>query len=127
MQTATAAASPDSKDGAWCCGEELPTVTVFGPAGAALPLAILTAGQLVNCAFGSATALLNMTNNEKWNTLAFGGAMAVNLALAILLVPRFGGTGAAVAAAISVVLRNCLLWTAARKLTGIDTGFWAKI
>ncbi len=102
---------------------------VFGDeyAGAALPLAILTAGQLVNCAFGSATALLNMTNNEKWNTLAFGGAMAVNLALAILLVPRFGGTGAAVAAAISVVLRNCLLWTAARKLTGIDTGFWAKI
>ncbi|KAA0148831.1 hypothetical protein FNF27_06004 [Cafeteria roenbergensis] len=35
VQTATAAASPDSKDGAWCCGEELPTVTVFGPAGAA--------------------------------------------------------------------------------------------
>lgn len=102
---------------------------VFGDeyAGAALPLAILTFGQLVNCAFGSATALLNMTHHEKWNTGAFGAAMVVNVVLAVALVPHFGGTGAAISAAISVVLRNCLLWLAARKLTGIDTGFWARI
>ena len=94
---------------------------------AVLPLAILTIGQMVNCAFGGATALLIMTGHEKYNTLAFAVAVVFNVATSLVLIPAMGPVGAAISAALSVTLRNIVLWIAARRLTGIDTGFWAKI
>lgn len=90
------------------------------------PLAILTLGQLVNCAFGGATALLIMTGHEKSNTVAFAVAVSFNVAAAMVLIPAMGPTGAAIAAALSVTLRNLILWVCARRFTGIDTGFWAR-
>ena len=94
---------------------------------AIVPLAILTVGQLVNCAFGGATALLIMTGHEKYNTMAFAMAVACNVMLALVLIPAIGPVGAAIAAALSVILRNIVLWIFARRLTGIDTGFWARL
>lgn len=94
---------------------------------AVLPLAILTIGQMVNCAFGGATALLIMTGHEKYNTLAFAVAVVFNVATSLVLIPAMGPVGAAISAALSVTLRNVVLWIAAQRLTGIDTGFWARI
>jgi O-antigen/teichoic acid export membrane protein len=54
-------------------------------------------------------------------------ALTVNVALSFALAPRFGATGAAAAAATSVVLRNLLLWRAAHRLCGMETGFWGRV
>ncbi|GGD59743.1 flippase [Croceicoccus mobilis] len=94
---------------------------------AVMPLIILTMGQLVNCAFGGATALLIMTGHERYNTIAFAVALGFNVVAALILIPAMGVVGAALAAAMSVTLRNLLLWWCARRATGIDTGFWARL
>lgn len=90
-------------------------------------MVLLVLAQFANCAFGSNTVLLNMSGNERENTKAFAVALAVNVALAFALAPPFGATGAAAAAAISVVLRNLILWRAAHRLCGMETGFWGRV
>lgn len=90
-------------------------------------MALLVGAQFVNCAFGSNTVLLNMSGNERENTKAFAVALAINVALSFALAPRFGATGAAAAAAASVVLRNVILWRAAHRLCGMETGFWGRV
>ena len=104
-------------------------VTLLGASfeGAYIPLLILTFGQLINSAFGSASSLLNMTHNEKTNLIAFAVAIAVNIPLGILLIPEYGAMGGALASASSVITRNLLLWIYALRLLGINTAFWARV
>jgi O-antigen/teichoic acid export membrane protein len=85
------------------------------------PLAILCLGHLINAYFGSSTALLNMTRNERINTFAFGTALVLNVGLTVLLAHRFGMVGAAVAATASVTIRNVILWVGARRRLGVDS------
>jgi len=90
-------------------------------------MCLLVIAQFINCAFGSSTTLLNMSGNETANTRSFAIAIAANIGLCVLLAPSYGAAGAATAAAISVILRNVLLWRAAHRLTGIETGFWGRL
>lgn len=73
---------------------------------AAWPLAALVVGQAINVAFGSVGWLLNMTG---WEVDSLRGAvmgLAVNAALALVLIPHFGAQGGAVAMAAGVVATN---------------------
>jgi len=90
------------------------------------PLLILSAGQLIIAAFGSATTLLNMTHNERVNTVSFGAGLGVNLLLTLALSPWLGATGAALAATASIAARTGLHWWFARQRLGMKTGFWAR-
>lgn len=109
-------------------GGALPLGLLFGAdfAPAWPALALLVCGQVVNCMFGSATALLNMTHNERANTRAFAIALGFNI-VATLPLAHYGATGAAVASTASVILRNLLLWRAAHRLTGIETACWGRL
>lgn len=88
------------------------------------PLALLALGQVINAAFGSASAVLTMTRHEGCNTIAFAAGLALNVGLALLLAPLFGPSGAAGAVVASVTVRNLILWAYARRRLGIETGFW---
>lgn len=101
---------------------------VMGPGfeAAWAPLAILSLGHLVNAAFGSATSALNMSHNERCNTVGFAVGLAANLVLTLILTPRFGAVGAAGAMLASVTLRNVILWRYARVRLGVETGFWGR-
>jgi O-antigen/teichoic acid export membrane protein len=88
---------------------------VFGAefVSAALPLAILAVPQLLNAATGMAGYLLVMTHYERQAAVIFGLAAALNLVLNLLLIPRFGMTGAAVASALALITLNVgLAWGA---------------
>jgi O-antigen/teichoic acid export membrane protein len=68
----------------------------------ALPLVILSAGQLINAGTGAIGPMLVMTGHQKrWSVLT-GIALAVNICLNWYLVPLFGLTGAAVSTAVSL-------------------------
>ncbi len=90
------------------------------------PLTILCMGQLVNAAFGSASAVLSMSHNERASLVGFGVGLAVSIVLTLIMAPMFGAVGAATAAMVSVILRNLILWRYAWVRMGIETGFWGR-
>jgi len=85
-------------------------LAIFGDdfgAGATV-LAILSVGQFVNVATGSVGYLLIMSGHEKLirnNTII---SAALNLVLNVLLIPRFGIVGAAIASATSLAALNLI-------------------
>lgn len=71
-------------------------------------LMIGTVGQLVNCAAGSVGYLLLMSGNQK-HLMNIQATMAVvTILMNLVLVPRWGVTGAAVASALTNIVMN--LW-----------------
>lgn len=83
-------------------------MAIFGSAfrAGATVLIIGTVGQLINCAVGSVGYLLLMSG-QQFQMVKIQAANAVlMLSLCVALVPRFGITGAAVAAAASVAITN---------------------
>jgi O-antigen/teichoic acid export membrane protein len=71
-------------------------------------LYILLLGQLSNTFSGSLALILQMTGNEKVfrNILTLG--LIINVLLNIILIPRIGMIGAAIASAISLIVWNVL-------------------
>jgi O-antigen/teichoic acid export membrane protein len=84
-------------------------------------LGILVIGQLLNAAFGSVGALLNMTGHEKDAMRGMLIALVVNTFLNFLLIPFFGMEGAAVSTAISLILWNALLRHYVKVRLGIES------
>lgn len=78
---------------------------VFGQAYAtgAGPLAMLSAAQLINVATGGVGFVLLMTGREKQWTAISGVAAALNIALSVVLIPRWGLMGAALASSVTVI------------------------
>lgn len=75
---------------------------------AATAVRVLCAGWLLGTILGPVSAVLEMAGRSTWSMLDLGLAMVVNLALNILLIPRFGLTGAAVAWTASIAVNNVL-------------------
>ena len=88
-----------------------PLIGMFGhgfEAGAPV-LVIGTVGQLFNCAVGSVGFLLLMSGNQLRMVKIQACNAVLMIGLSLLLVPRFGIIGAAVASTIAVIVTN--LWS----------------
>ncbi len=92
-----------------------------GFAAAALALSIVSVGQVVNTATGSASVLLVMTGNQRLAGLGITVGATVNIVVTVLLIPAFGVEGAAIAATISLILSNVLLVLLLRRTLRIDS------
>ena len=88
-----------------------PTVlAIFGesyPAGASA-LSVLCVAMLVNLAAGNVGTVLLMGGRSTWVLMDKAAALALNVAANLVLVPRFGITGAAVAWAMTIVADSVL-------------------
>jgi len=98
-----------------------PVLALFGPAFvAAYPLMfILGAGLLARSAVGPAERLLNMMGEQKACATVYCAAFGTNLVLSVLLAPRYGAPGVAVATATAIVLESVLLFIVARARVGL--------
>ena len=75
-------------------------------------LYVLMFGQLVNVITGSSGLLLLVLRNEQTFMIIQTAVLLLNSALCIILIPRMGAMGAAIASAISLSLMNiCLVST----------------
>jgi len=83
-------------------------------------------GLLVRSAIGPVERLLNMLGHQLICALAYALAFAANLALCILLVPKFGGHGAAAATSIALVFETVLLFWIVRKRLGLHVLAFGK-
>jgi O-antigen/teichoic acid export membrane protein len=86
----------------------------------ATALVILALGQLFNAAAGPSGNVLIMTGHERAAVRGVAVGLLANVVLAIVLVPRFGVTGGAIAYASSLVLWNTALVVLARRLVGVN-------
>ena len=108
-------------------GESLLSV-IFGAefAESNKPLMVLCAGAIFSASFGANAALLNMTGHEKRVTRGFLLSLVVLCIASLVLIPRMGVLGAALATAMSLIAWNLLIWHDARQRLGLDTSiFWA--
>lgn len=83
-------------------------------------MAILVAGLFVQAAFGPIRFLLTMTGQQNAMAVVLTATSALNVVLALLLVPRFGLEGAAVATTSTLAVSCLLLALLARR----RLGFW---
>ena len=96
---------------------------LFGPdfAVSALPALIVASGLTFSAAIGMARTLLVMHHFEFLVMRTTLAALALNVVLCLILIPRFGIVGAASANFAATCSWNLLLWLVARKKTGLDS------
>jgi O-antigen/teichoic acid export membrane protein len=102
-------------------------LALFGPKFVAgYPVMCILAVAIVGrAAIGPAESLLNMTGGQHDCARSLMIAAGTNLTLNLILTPRYGIVGAAVAVSIAILLGAFLNWRAARRNLGIDIGIWA--
>ena len=89
-----------------------PLLWLFGPqfvTGYSI-MFVAAIGLVVRAAIGPVERLLNMLGHQHICALAYALAFAMNVALCVALVPRFGGHGAAAATSISLSFETVLLF-----------------
>ena len=79
---------------------------------------ILAIGMLARAAVGPAERLLNMLGERKQCAFIYAGAFAINLGLCILLIPRIGIEGAAIATSTALVAESIMLYLVAKRRLG---------
>lgn len=81
---------------------------IFGPgfAEGQSALLILSLAMLVNLGTGNVTVVLLMGGKSWWNLLNTVVSLGLNIVLNIVLIPRLGMTGAAIAWAVSITFEN---------------------
>jgi O-antigen/teichoic acid export membrane protein len=82
-------------------------------------LTVLCVAMLVNLAAGNVGTVLLMGGRSTWVLMDKGSVLAINVGANLVLVPRFGITGAAVAWAAAIVLDSALAFFQVRWGMGI--------
>jgi O-antigen/teichoic acid export membrane protein len=105
-----------------------PLLWLFGPrfvAGYEI-MFIAAIGLVVRAAIGPVERLLNMLGHQHVCALAYAAAFVMNVVLCFVLVPRFGGHGAAAATSISLVFETVLLFWIVRRRLGLHVLAFGK-
>ncbi len=105
-----------------------PLLWLFGPqfvAGYDI-MFIAAIGLVVRAAIGPVERLLNMLGHQHICALAYALAFVMNVVLCVVLVPRFGGHGAAAATSISLVFETVLLFVIVRRRLGLHVLAFGK-
>ena len=94
---------------------------LFGPgyAAAAAVTVVLAIGQLANAAAGPCGSVLNMTGLVKVSLADNIAALVLNVSLNLVLIPRYGVIGAALAWTTSLILVNGTKYLQVRRMLGI--------
>ena len=85
-------------------------LSIFGPGFeiGSTALTILALAMLVNLGTGNVTVVLLMGGKSSWNLVNTAVAVTTNVSLNLLLIPRLGMEGAAIAWAVTIVVENIM-------------------
>ncbi|MEH2479356.1 O-antigen/teichoic acid export membrane protein [Nitrobacteraceae bacterium AZCC 2146] len=105
-----------------------PLLWLFGPqfVGGYDIMFIAAIGLVVRSAIGPVERLLNMLGHQHICALAYALSFVMNLGLCVLLVPRYGGHGAAAATSISLTFETVLLFWIVRRRLGLHVLAFGK-
>jgi O-antigen/teichoic acid export membrane protein len=95
-------------------------LSLFGPSFAAgvAPLAVLAVAMLVNVGVGLVQTVLLMSGNSRGHLLATVCGLTLNVVACLVLIPRLGALGAAIAWSLGIVVENVLAAALARRALG---------
>jgi len=105
-----------------------PLLWLFGPqfvAGYDI-MFIAAIGLVVRSAIGPVERLLNMLGHQHACALAYASAFVMNVVLCVMLIPRFGGHGAAAATSLALVFETVLLFWIVRRRLGLHVLAFGK-
>ncbi|MET0969072.1 MAG: flippase [Tardiphaga sp.] len=105
-----------------------PLLWLFGPqftAGYDI-MFIAAIGLVVRAAIGPVERLLNMLGHQHICALAYALSFVMNLVLCLVLVPRYGGHGAAAATSLSLSFETVLLFWIVRSRLGLHVLAFGK-
>jgi O-antigen/teichoic acid export membrane protein len=105
-----------------------PLLWLFGPqfvAGYDI-MFIAAIGLVVRAAIGPVERLLNMLGHQHICALAYASAFVMNVVLCVVLIPRFGGHGAAAATSMALVFETVLLFWIVRRRLGLHVLAFGK-
>ena len=100
-----------------------PLLRIFGGdafTGGADALRILLIGQTVNVGVGAAGFVLIMAGRTGWDLTVYALSFVLDLVLALVLVPRLGVEGAAIAQTVTVAASNALRLALVHRFVGIQ-------
>jgi O-antigen/teichoic acid export membrane protein len=105
-----------------------PILQLFGPQFVAgYPLMfILAAGLLARAAIGPVERLLNMVGEQRACALVYAAAFAINVIACLVLIPRLGMEGAAIATAVGVMSESALLFYVTKARLGLHVFIWRR-
>ena len=97
-----------------------PLLGLFGPnfGEGYVVMFILAVGMLARAAVGPAERLLNMLGERVRCASVYAIAFAINLTLCLILIPRFGIEGAAIATSTALVAESIMLYGLAKRRLG---------
>jgi O-antigen/teichoic acid export membrane protein len=79
---------------------------------------VAAAGLVARSAVGPVERLLNMLGHQNICALAYGVSFALNILLCVILIPRFGGYGAAASTSLALIFETVLLFLIVRNRLG---------
>jgi O-antigen/teichoic acid export membrane protein len=105
-----------------------PLLWLFSPQfEAAYPVMfVLAAGLLARASVGPAEFVLNMSGEQTLCAAVLAAAGLLNVALGLVLVPRFGLVGAATATSAALAAAAAMSYLVARRRLGIDISIWGR-
>ena len=87
---------------------------------------ILAAGLLARAAIGPIERLLNMLGEQRVCAMVYAGAFTLNVVLCVILIPRLGPAGAAIATATALIVESILLFIVTKKRLGFHVFIWGR-
>ena len=96
------------------------TLEFFGPdfTSGYISLLILTTGHVLVAVLGPLTSFLMMTGRQDSAAVVHVSSAVANVLLNLVLIPRFGIVGAAVASSLNLIIMQLALWVLARRFLG---------
>lgn len=105
-----------------------PMLWLFGPdfVGGYGIMFVMAIGLIVRSAVGPVERLLNMIGEQRICAYAYGFAFVINAGLCLLLIPSYGGYGAAAAISTALVALTIVLFGIAKYKLGLHVLPWGR-
>jgi O-antigen/teichoic acid export membrane protein len=105
-----------------------PLLSLFGPQfERGYPIMfVLAIGLLARAAIGPMERFLNMLDQQRAVARAYVIAIVFNISLCVLLIPRLGAMGAAIATAAALMIETVSLFMIAKHRLGLQVFIWSR-
>ena len=87
---------------------------------------ILVVGLMARASVGPAERLLNMLGEQRACAAVYATAFVINMVLCIVLIPRIGIEGAAVATSTALIVESILLFLVTKRRLGFHVFIWGR-